>query len=146
MQPPKPKTRLLICGGRKFGRAADIYNDQEALNAAVENAKVERAYLTEVLNQVAEKLDLECIIQGGAKGADTLAKEWAEANDVKTETYLANWKKHGKKAGILRNQTMLDQSKATMVIAFPGGTGTKDMVKRAKKAGLEVYEVIYEVA
>lgn len=143
-QPSKPKVRLLVCGGRKYGRVAEIYDNDEALEAAVKNAMVEREYLKTVLEKVSEMLDIECIIQGGAKGADSLAKQWAIEHEVKNETYYANWRKHGKKAGPIRNQTMLDQGKPTMVIAFPGSSGTKDMVSRAKKAGLEVYEVIYE--
>lgn len=51
------------------------------------------------------------IIVGCARGADTLAERWADA------------------AG------------PTLVIAFPGGRGTADMVTRARKSGIAVYEV-----
>jgi UDP-N-acetylmuramoylalanine-D-glutamate ligase len=57
------------------------------------------------------------------------------------EVYPADWKLHGKSAGHIRNQQMLDESKPDIVIAFPGGRGTANMIKRAKKAGVEVFQV-----
>jgi ABC-type sugar transport system substrate-binding protein len=36
---------------------------------------------------------------------------------------------------------MLDEGKPDIVVAFPGGTGTADMVRRARKAGVVVIEV-----
>ena len=48
------------------------------------------------------------------------------------------WDELGKKAGPLRNQRMLDDGKPDMVVAFPGGGGTKDMVRRAAKAGVAI--------
>jgi hypothetical protein len=47
----------------------------------------------------------------------------------------------GKTAGPLRNQRMLDEGKPDLVVAFPGGGGTKDIVRRAVKAGLALHEV-----
>jgi len=51
------------------------------------------------------------------------------------------WDKIGKKAGPLRNQRMLDEGKPDLVVAFSGSGGTKDMVRRAVKAGVSVHEV-----
>jgi len=51
------------------------------------------------------------------------------------------WDELGKKAGPLRNQRMLDEGKPDLVVAFPGGGGTKDMVRRAVKAGVAIHEV-----
>jgi hypothetical protein len=41
----------------------------------------------------------------------------------------------------LRNQRMLDEGKPDLVVAFTGGGGTKDLVRRAVKAGVSVHEV-----
>jgi len=51
------------------------------------------------------------------------------------------WDELGKKAGPLRNQRMLDEGKPDLVVAFPGGGGTKDMVRRAVSAGVAIHEV-----
>ena len=80
------------------------------------------------------------VIHGGARGADTLAGEWADANGFRSRVYLARWQKEGKAAGVLRNQRMLEQERPVLVVAFPGGKGTKDMVARAKAAGVPVVE------
>jgi hypothetical protein len=81
------------------------------------------------------------IIQGGAKGADFLARVWAKWKGVDWVEFPADWKKHGKAAGGIRNQQMLDEGKPDLVVAFPGGVGTADMVRRAKQAGVEVVQI-----
>ena len=85
----------------------------------------------------------EMIIEGGAKGADTCAFWWAKKNGIKIKTMKADWEKHGKSAGSIRNQAMLNE-RPDLVIAFPGGAGTADMVKKAKTRGVDVIEIKYE--
>jgi hypothetical protein len=48
------------------------------------------------------------------------------------------WEKYGKPARPIRNQKMIDDHKPNLVIAFPGGRGTADMVFKARSAGIEV--------
>ena len=85
------------------------------------------------------------IIEGGAKGADTLAWKWARHFLGKGSEYSvqfrARWDMHGKAAGPIRNKQMLDEGKPDLVISFPGGRGTANMIKQAKAAGVEVMEV-----
>jgi SLOG family YspA-like protein len=113
--------RVLVCGGRDYGRTPD---ERRLVRAALDRLE-----------------NVEVVIEGGASGADMLAAAWAEAHDVECETYSADWHKHGRAAGPIRNQRMLDEGKPDLVIAFTGGRGTTDMVTRAKKAGIEVIEV-----
>lgn len=80
------------------------------------------------------------LIHGCARGADQLANAVWTGWDGSVERYPADWERFGKKAGVLRNQEMLD-SGADLVIAFPGGKGTADMVRRAKAAKVRVWEV-----
>lgn len=87
------------------------------------------------------KDQISCVVTGGARGVDFLASRWAIANEIKTCIYPAQWSKLGKAAGPVRNQRMLDEEKPDMVLAFPGGIGTADMVDRAKKAGITVLPV-----
>jgi hypothetical protein len=70
-----------------------------------------------------------------------LAGECAKQAGLSIEVYPADWKKHGRSAGPIRNQHMLDVGKPNLVIAFPGGRGTADMMKRAEKAGIEVRRI-----
>ena len=77
------------------------------------------------------------LIHGGARGADSLAGAWAKARGIKTSVFIPKWDQYGKRAGILRNQLMLDQS-PDAVIAFPGGRGTAHMVKASESQGINL--------
>lgn len=122
--------RVLICGGRDF-------NDWDFFRDKIEEIALKRFPRMEP-DEYGNFLYKVKIISGGAKGADALAMTWAAVNWSGYEEYKADWKKHGKAAGPIRNQQMLDEGKPELVIAFPGGRGTADMVGRAKKAGIEV--------
>jgi hypothetical protein len=82
------------------------------------------------------------IIQGGARGADSLAKGVARKLGFKVKTYPANWRKYGRAAGPIRNREMLEKEDPDLVLAFHDNIekskGTKDMMKIAKKAGKTV--------
>lgn len=141
----KEKHTLLVCGGRTFGRVPDII-PPDSYEDFLLKAEQEQMLLREALNRIKETVEIEALVEGDAKGADRLAGCWAVENDIPNKKYPADWKKHGKGAGPIRNQVMLDEENITLVVAFPGGDGTKDMIDRAKKAGLPVYEVSYEVS
>lgn len=111
--------RILVCGGRD-------YNDFGAVNY--------------VLATIHARRGISCIIEGGATGADALARKWALMAGVPCETYEANWEKYGKRAGPMRNARMLHEGNPTGVVAFPGGKGTADMIAQAEKAGLKPYQ------
>jgi hypothetical protein len=112
--------RILVCGGRD-------YANTDELNACLDTFK--------------EKWGEIVLIQGGAKGADWLARMWAKAHNVRCEQYNADWTKHGRAAGPIRNQRMIDEGKPDLVIAFPGGIGTANMVSLANKAEIPVVKV-----
>lgn len=85
------------------------------------------------------------IIEGEARGADTMAARSAERMGVALERYPAKWDEHGKAAGPIRNQQMLTEGKPDAVFAFHddirASRGTKDMCDRAAKAGIPVYVI-----
>jgi len=58
--------------------------------------------------------------------------------------FVADWKKHGRAAGPIRNREMVRLAAHLGVaacIAFPGGAGTEDCTKQAVAAGLLVLRV-----
>lgn len=79
------------------------------------------------------------VLCGGATGADAEGARWAKRRGIPVEHYLADWSGHGRAAGPIRNQAMVDVADA--LIAFPGGRGTADVTRRARLAGLQVWEV-----
>lgn len=124
--------RVLICGGRDFTDWEDFRNRLEAI--------AREHFPTTEEDRYGNYLYDVMIIHGGAPGADSLADQWAVVNWTGLEVYPANWKKHGNAAGPIRNQQMLDEGKPDLVVHFPGGKGTADMVRRAKKANIKTIQ------
>lgn len=112
-------TRVLVCGGRD-------YADNAMLTATLDRLHAERGF--------------SLVIAGGARGADTMAEEWARARGIACDVYRADWEGLGRKAGPIRNGRMLTEGKPQLVVAFPGGRGTAHMVRIAREAGVEVIE------
>ncbi len=82
------------------------------------------------------------IISGGAMGADDLARHYAWWHQYDLEIFEADWKKHGKKAGYIRNLEMAEHADA--LIAFDGGTkgiGHMIDIARAKRLPLRIKKV-----
>lgn len=127
--------RILVCGGRNFAYKPDPTLLPEVVYYIRDNEKTNEAI------DFVKSYSPTVIIQGGAKGGDEIGKLTAEALGIKNEEYRADWKGHGRAAGPIRNQQMLDEGQPHLVIAFKGYKGTADMVSRAKKAGVEVIEV-----
>lgn len=87
------------------------------------------------------------IIEGGARGADQIAKVIAIYMGIPVQEFPADWKTYGKKAGAIRNQQMLDQN-PDLVIAFHPDTGitagTRDMAMKARAKGTDLLFVMYK--
>lgn len=114
--------RVLVCGGRNYADYAHVEEIMDALRA-------ERG--------------ITHVIHGAARGADMLAFAWAvkRLGAENVTGYPADWLRFGMKAGPWRNQQMIDEGKPDLVVAFPGGKGTADMVRRARQANIETIEV-----
>ncbi len=116
--------RLLVCGGRDFA---------------------DRVLLRYLLDALLDVHHVSKLIHGAERGADRLAEEWARDRNIKIMPFPADWTTHGKAAGPIRNARMLDEAHPDLAVAFPGGRGTADMVKRAHKAGVRVIIVEEQV-
>lgn len=112
-------TRLLVCGDRNW---------------------TDRELIAETLADIAGFMDISLVIEGGARGADRMAREVALTMMIPVQEWPAAWKTHGKAAGTVRNQMMLDKGQPALVLAFHddlrGSKGTKHMVRIAQEAGL----------
>lgn len=93
------------------------------------------------------------LINGGARGADRLAAatwrrlmhSWHPSvglADHYVQTYPADWREHGRSAGAIRNQRMLDTG-LDMLLAFPGGRGTAHMVDICGRAGVPIVDAAW---
>jgi hypothetical protein len=106
--------KILVCGGRD-------YSNYETL----------RKLLDEQVSSI------DTIIQGGARGADRLAKRYAEERGLTCLEVPAEWEVYKRQAGIFRNLAMLKLD-PDLVIAFPGGSGTQHMIEIAAKKGVKI--------
>lgn len=105
--------RVLVCGGRDFNDGVLAFRTLDTFGASV-------------------------IIEGGARGADAIARSWAEHRGIPVKTFRADWDGLGRSAGHIRNTDMLNIGKPDLVIAFSGGRGTADMVRKSREAGVPV--------
>jgi YspA, cpYpsA-related SLOG family len=121
--------RVLICGDRNWKSYARVL------------ACVRKANAT-------EKIDV--IVEGECRGADKMGRRAGEEIGLTVENggilpFPAEWDKYGLAAGPIRNQQQLDEGKPTECWAFhnhfESSVGTKDMVDRALKAGINTYVI-----
>lgn len=124
---PPSGFRVLACGGRDYFDQRHVFG---------------------VLDRLHGERPIALIIHGAAAGADTLAGNWAVARGVEQtgdryKIKKEDWRLLGLKAGPMRNQRMLDEGKPALVVVFPGGRGTANMMKLAQVAGVPLMVVGY---
>ena len=106
--------KVLVTGGRK-------YNNYDLVNSTL------------------SEISPTSVVEGGATGADELARRWCKETGTTHFRHNAKWKELGTKAGPARNKEMLKlHPDIDLVLAFPGGKGTADMVEQASKAGIDI--------
>lgn len=118
--------RVLVCGGRDYVDRKRLYKFMDRM--------------VQTINGEGRTRNIR-LIHGAAKGADNIAAEWAEERGISSTAYPADWEKHGRSAGPIRNRLMLTDGDPHVIVAFEGGRGTADMISQGKKAGVPVYEV-----
>lgn len=108
--------RVLICGSRDWSNPDPI-------------AQV-----------IASLPDDAVVVQGAARGADCIAAALAETRGLAVEAHPADWTKHGRSAGPIRNEEMLASGlDAVYAFRLPGASpGTDHMVRIARRAGVPV--------
>ena len=141
-----------MCGGRKFGHYSHTMTDEEKhkaklqryfISGSIDQYCYDNALMTEQ-DSYGNWLPAIHIISGGAPGVDTVAIDYAVVNWLTFTEIKADWKKDGKGAGPKRNLRMIVEGKPDVVLAFPGGPGTANMVKQAKEYNIPVVEFKYE--
>ena len=119
--------RVLVTGSR-------TWQDRQAVRDALDGLLAEHADLI--------------VVQGGAAGADSMAVEWVmdrstwQEAQVSHETHPANWRRHGRRAGMIRNAEMV-KSGADLCLAFirDGSPGATHCAALAERAGIPVRRI-----
>ena len=110
--------KLMVCGSRTIVDKDFIYKKIDEYVAK---------------NFSAEEI---IIIEGEARGVDSIAKQWAIDHNKKIEAYPANWDLYGKSAGYRRNVDMVKTCDHCLIIWDGKSKGTKhdiDLCTKYKK-------------
>ena len=106
--------KLVVCGGRDYAMTFD-----DAI----------------LLARVAAEFGVDELVSGACRGVDQDCERWARASGIKIRQFNPQWDDYGSAAGPKRNAEMA--AYADVVLAFPGGVGTMDMVDKARRGGLQ---------
>lgn len=84
------------------------------------------------------------VLHGDCRGVDKDAGSWFKAKGIKVKPYPADWDRYGDAAGPKRNSKVVPLGDALLVIRFPDSVGSADILKKARRAGLHVVDVIVD--
>lgn len=124
MSLPIPQ-KYLVCGGRDYTNHAFIFQTLDALPRPILVIECGQRQFDPALKRT-------------IGGADFWAMRWANVRGIECVTEKAEWRRLGRAAGAARNALMLKKYSPTLVVAFPGGRGTANMVRLATEAGVKV--------
>ena len=114
--------RIIVAGGRDF-------SDYE--------------FMVGVLDRLFSRLSEVVIISGMARGADNLGHRYAREHGIEVIEMPANWKAHGRAAGMIRNSAMLEVAEGLVAFWDGKSPGTRDMISKAKAKGIHVRVISY---
>ena len=118
---------IVVCGGRDYADSTHVYAVLDGLRPG---AVVHGAC----------GVDADRPRWARLRGADRLADAWCARRQVPVIRVPARWSALGRRAGVVRNQQMLQLYHPALVVAFPGHLGTADLVLRARAAGVPVWK------
>jgi len=108
----RPKRKVAIVGSRDF-------TDYE--------------FLKEKVFEVIDPSQIECVISGGARGADALAERFADEFELKKDIKPADWTRWGRGAGPMRNTLVVNACDILIAFWMNRTPGTLDAIKKARK-------------
>jgi hypothetical protein len=117
---PQPPTswRVIVAGSRSGFEYADVV-------AAI----------------LASRWSFTEVVSGGARGVDTHGENWAWQWGVPVRRFNADWDRHGKVAGRLRNVEMAEYADALIACWDGRSTGTAHMVQAMRYRAKPVFLV-----
>ena len=81
------------------------------------------------------------VICGMARGADTLGRLWAEQQEIPVQHFPADWNRYGRAAGPIRNRQMAEVADALIVFIWDNSKGSENMLKQMQRAGKPCFVV-----
>lgn len=113
--------KLIIAGGRDFNDAV---------------------LFASVVKRFDLHYDEDVVVSGGARGADLYGEMFARMSGIPVARFPADWAKHGRAAGPIRNAEMAEYADALLAFWDGESRGTKNMIETMRREGKPAY-VIY---
>ena len=124
--------RVIIAGGRNFARMPSDREDVDLLTKTMDN-----------LLQYKKRSHRIVVLWGMAKGRDMAGKRYAEQCRFHVRYFPADWQQYGRRAGIVRNELMVQNADALVAFWDGSSPGTKNMIETAQRYGLAVRVIRY---
>ena len=123
------KVRLIIAGSRTCPEEVEIVSDA----------------IHEMHHNLIDLSRIDLVISGKARGGDTAGELWARHEGIPILGMAADWDKHGRKAGYLRNEDMAEVATHCLILRVGGESskGSTHMINIARNKGLPTY--VYEM-
>lgn len=128
---PSNINKVLVCGSRSITDAPWVYSQIEK-------------YTQELIRSNPTNLNNPVLIEGEARGVDTIAKNYALEHNWSIEPYPAEWDKYGKSAGYIRNDTMVKEADFVIVLWDGQSRGTKHDIDLCRRYNRPYVLVIYK--
>jgi hypothetical protein len=129
--------KLAIVGSRNFANLLDRHKTIEEVNSEITLAK-------SIIHDYCEIWYPDQIVSGGAPGSDTMGAQFAFEHGIDLVVHPAEWDKYGKRAGMVRNQLIVDDCDKALVFwdyRSPGTLSTINLLWGANKRAL-VYDFV----
>ena len=130
--------KIIIAGPRDFTNQSFVFSALDIVFSKLTKNQRKDNNPLEIKN-----LESIEIIEGGATGIDTLAKFYAINKNIKYKEFPADWNKHGRAAGPIRNKQMAEYSDILIAFRYVDNPsrGTENMIKQAKESNLKIITV-----
>lgn len=133
----RPTVRVIVCGGLDYGIHDYHPSEERALLQ-----KRRRDWIDANLDRLnIERGPFAIVSTEPTTGAPAIAGTWAKEHNIAYHLAHGNSAKFGTVAPRMRRTSMLNSIAPDLVIAFPGGDETLDMVTKARARGIEVIEI-----
>ncbi len=86
--------------------------------------------------------DVDEIVSGGAKGADSIGEKFARENSIKLTVFFPDYKKYGRRAPIVRNKLIAEYADYAIILWDGVSKGAKSSIDLFEALGKQPFVVI----
>ncbi len=105
---------------------------------------IDYEHMNDVLHAIHNRKAITVLVSGGARGADSLAANWARQRDIEVVEFMPDWEKYGKSAGFKRNSLIINEADACVAFWDGKSKGTKSSIDLARKREIPLKIIKYE--